>query len=276
MDQYTIIYATLTLFLLGILFTYILTLAHKKLAVPVDETTLSIQSILPGANCGACGYPGCAAYASAIVKGKASVNLCTVADEDSVKNIANIIGVEVENLTKKVAFLKCQGSSLKANLKFEYHGILECWQADTMFGGHKVCEHGCLGLGSCYRACPFDAISMTAEMLIKIDPTKCKGCGLCTQVCPRGLIVLLPHTQDKNIYQVACSSPEKALDVRNACQVGCIACGLCVKNCPVNAIKIENNLAEINNEICISCGKCEEVCPTKAITHIKKHTFEKV
>jgi len=197
MDNYIILYSTLSLLILGLLFTYVLIFSHKKLAVPVDEITKKIESLLPGANCGACGYPGCSGYASAISRGDAPVNLCSVADEETVKYIAETIGVSVDNLTKKVAFLKCQGTSLKANLKFEYHGILDCWQGKTMFGGHKVCEYGCLGLGSCYKACPFDAISMTAEMLIKIDPTKCKGCGLCVQVCPQGIIVLLPHEEEK-------------------------------------------------------------------------------
>lgn len=270
MDPNTILYSALSLGLLGAFMAGVLVFAHNKLAVAPNQTVKKLEGALPSINCGACGFPGCAAYAEAISQGNVALNLCAPGGEEAIKQIASIVGAEVPELEKMISYARCQGDNSLATLKYKYHGIMECSQAEGMFDGPKVCVHGCLGLGSCYRACPFDAIRMTAKMLVKIDTVKCTGCGLCVNVCPRNILQLIPHRENPVVYQVGCMATESALNTRNQCQVGCIACGLCVKKCGHGAIVIKDNLAVIDYNKCVGCGDCEKVCPTKAINHVKK------
>lgn len=270
MEVNAIIYGALSLGILGLIMGGVLIFAHNKIAVAPDETVVKIEEALPNANCGACGFPGCSGYAEAIVHQKAALNLCTPGGEATTEKIAQIIGAEMPDLVKKVAFIHCQGHSDNVNFKYEYNGILECSQAEGLFKGAKACDHACLGLGSCFRACPFEAISVNENMLVEVDPEKCTGCGLCTSVCPRDIISLVPYRERPVVYRVACKSTELGKDTRQQCKTGCIGCGLCVKKCPVNAIELENNLATINMDKCVGCSACEKACPTKAITHLKQ------
>lgn len=275
MEISAIFFGALSLGILGFLLGRVLIYAHQKLALPPNETVKKIEGALPGINCGACGYPGCAGYADAIVTSHAPVNLCAPGGQAITESIAGIMGSAAPSSRRMVAFVRCQGSTQKAAMKYEYHGILECSQAIPHFQGPKYCQHSCLGLGTCFRACPFGAIQMNSGMLVKILPEKCTGCGLCVQACPRDVIHLIPFQEKPAVYQVACLSTQPALITRKECQTGCIGCGLCVKKCPVQAITMKNNLAAINYDLCTGCGECARVCPVKAILSVqkKKHHF---
>lgn len=236
--------------------------ASKKFAVEKDPKIAEVNEILPGANCGGCGFPGCSALAEAIVKGKVASTSCPVGGAELAEKIAKILGVEVGSTVKKVARVRCRGGSDKCPEKYEYYGPSDCHSITLLSGGIKQCIYGCVGGGSCVKACSFNAMYMGADKIPVVLEDKCTACGMCVKACPRSLIELLP--EDKK-FVVSCRSMDKGADTKKACSVGCIGCRLCIKNCPENAIDMDGNVAKINPEKCINCGKCEEVCPTKAI-----------
>jgi len=239
-----------------------LLIASKKFSVEKDERIEKLLEILPSANCGGCGFPGCAAFADALVKGEAKVNGCPVGGNEVAKNVAEILGLEFENTVKKVARVRCNGGYSNCSEKYIYEGPGDCHSIVMLAGGIKQCIYGCVGGGSCVTACKFDAIYIGTEGIPVVDQEKCTSCGACVSACPRKLIELLPI--DKK-FTVTCRSLDKGADAKNFCKVACIACKLCQKNCPVEAITVENNVAYIDPTKCINCGKCKEVCPTKAI-----------
>lgn len=264
----SIIIAVIMLALMGILFGMILAFASKKFAVESDPRINEIMAVLPGANCGACGFPGCSGLAEAIVNGGAPVNGCPVGKAPVAQKIAAIMGVEVEeNAKPKFAQLLCKGGKAERVDRYYYMGVSDCAAAQLLNGGPKLCEYGCLGLGNCVRSCKFGAMRINENALPEIDIEKCTGCGACTKACPRSLIKLV---DDNAQVMVRCQSHNKGPDVRKACKVGCIGCGICAKNCPANAINVTDFLAEINPELCTACGICVEKCPMKTI----KFTFE--
>ncbi|HHY45671.1 MAG TPA: RnfABCDGE type electron transport complex subunit B [Firmicutes bacterium] len=248
---------------LGALFGVALALAAKKFAVEQDPRFEKIVEVLPGANCGGCGYPGCSGLAEAISKGSAPVDACPVGGAAVAAKVATIMGQEpVKGYVRKVARVMCGGDRANASTRFLYSGLNDCKAAGLVAGGPKACTYGCLGLGSCVRACPFDAMRMGDNGLPIVDEEKCTGCGKCVAACPRNLIVLVPDSSKVNVY---CKSEARGAQVRKVCKVGCIGCGLCVKVCPNSAIVLENNLASILPEKCDACGRCVEKCPTKCI-----------
>lgn len=261
----TIIYSVSVLGGLGLLFGIILSLASKAFAVEVDPRVEEIRKVLPGANCGACGFPGCDGLADAIAKGTAPVNGCSVGGQPVSEKVGEIMGVNAEADKKMVATVLCQGSGCKAKDKFVYDGIKDCRAANKIAGGSKSCNYGCLGFGTCQTACQFDAIDVIDGIAV-IDREKCTGCKQCIEVCPKNIIEMVPYEQRTVIK---CFSNDSGKVVRKNCTIGCIGCGICVKNCPFSAITIENNLAKINYEECYvnceACGICAEVCPTGAI-----------
>jgi len=256
--------AVVSLGVMGIVLGTALALAARKFAVEVDPREARIAEVLPGANCGGCGYPGCSGYAAAVVAGKAGVDRCPVGGAAVAKQIAEIMGVafEATGNGRRVARVRCLGDREACPNKFEYDGIPDCRAAVLVGGGPKLCRYGCLGFGTCAAACPFDAIHMSDLGLPVIDPVKCTACGRCVEACPRGLIELVD--EDIAVY-VSCSSTAKGAEVRKICRVGCIGCGICAKNCPVNAIEVTDFLARIDQAKCIRCGVCAEKCPTKCI-----------
>ncbi|EOC99833.1 RnfABCDGE type electron transport complex subunit B [Caldisalinibacter kiritimatiensis] len=258
----SILSAVLTLGGLGLLFGIGLAIASKVFAVEVDPKVEAIREALPGANCGACGYPGCDGFASAVAAGKAPVNGCPVGGAESAGKIGEIMGVNAEAGEKKVARVKCKGNNSVSKERYEYKGIEDCKAAAMVAGGNKACEYGCLGFGTCVDACNFDAIKIIDGVAV-IDPEKCTGCGNCVDACPKSVIEMVPYSQ--KVF-VDCNSKDFGKEVKQSCTVGCIGCQLCVKACPFDAIEFENNLPKINYDKCKNCMLCAEKCPTKAIT----------
>lgn len=272
MDVMAIIIAAAVVAGTGIVIGLILGVADMKLHVDVDEKEIEVLGVLPGNNCGGCGFPGCSGLANAIAKGEAPVNQCPVGGAPVASKIAAIMGVDAGAADKKVAFVHCNGDCEKASEKYEYYGAPDCRIIDqTPGGGAKTCSYGCLGGGSCVEACNFDAIHVIDGVAF-VDKEKCTACQACIKVCPRHLIDLVPYTA--NVI-VACMSHDAGKDVNGYCKVGCIACKICEKNCPKDAIHVENNVASIDQDKCIGCGICAKKCPKKSITLLPRVPKEK-
>jgi Na+-translocating ferredoxin:NAD+ oxidoreductase RNF subunit RnfB len=246
---------------LGLLFGLSLAYASKKFEVKVDERIALVREVLPGANCAACGQTGCDAFAEAVVNGNAHVNGCPVGGASVAKKIGEILDIKVNDEDEKVARVMCRGSMHAARIKFDYYGIEDCSAAANLFGGPSACSYGCVGMGSCVRECPFDAIAVE-DGIARVLEHKCTSCGKCVAACPKKIIRLIPRSTE---YTVACSSLDKGNIVKANCDVGCIGCGKCVRACPETAIKLNGTLAEINPDLCENCGECIKACPTNAI-----------
>lgn len=249
---------------LGVLAGVLLTAASKIFAVEVDERVDLISDALPQANCGACGFSGCADYADAIVNRGADCGLCKPGGEKSAKAIGSIMGVEVVAGEPQVAFVRCGGDCTITPHKYEFDGIQSCAACNRFYNGSKLCTCGCLGYGDCVAVCPQGAIDII-DRVAKINKAKCIGCGLCAKVCPNNLIAVRRISQHTDI---CCSSSEVAKMTRSKCPGGCIGCMLCEKNCPTGAITVHDNHAVIDYEKCNDCGKCAEVCRIHAVKNI--------
>ncbi|MBE6044398.1 MAG: Fe-S cluster domain-containing protein [Clostridium thermopalmarium] len=262
-----ILYPILSIGGLGLVFGSLLGFASKKFAVPVDERVPLIRECLPGANCGGCGFAGCDAYAEAVASGNAAPNCCPIGGAPVAAKIGEVMGIKVEASEPKMAYVKCQGTCEKAKDSYKYYGLEDCQQAMNVPGsGAKSCSYGCLGYGSCVKACQFDAIDIV-DGVAKVNKDNCVACGACVTACPKGIIELVPQKQ--KVF-VTCNSKDKGLDVKNSCSVGCIACTLCVKACPKEAITMVDNLSVIDYSKCVNCGLCEKKCPTKAILNFRQ------
>ena len=249
----------------GLFIGVFLGLAGKAFAVEVDPREEAIAGTLPGNNCGGCGYAGCSGLAAAIVKGEAEVGACPVGGAPVAAKIAEIMGMEAGESVRQVAFVKCAGTCDKAGQDYNYVGIEDCkMMAFVQNGGPKSCNYGCLGYGSCVKACPFDAIHVVNGVAV-VDKEACKACGKCVATCPKQLIELIPY---KSKYAVACSSKAKGPVTMKACDVGCIGCSLCAKNCPAEAVAVEDFLSTIDQDKCKQCGVCMEKCPKKTIVKL--------
>ena len=257
-----IIIATCVVAGVGIVIGIILGVADMKLHVDVDEKEAAILEALPGNNCGGCGYPGCSGCAAAIAKGEAAVNQCPVGGAEVAGIISGIMGVEAGENVRKVAYVHCQGDCDKAKTQYEYNGAADCrLQSQAPGGGSKACPFGCLGGGSCVQVCQFDAIHVVNGVAV-VDKEACKACGKCAEICPHGLIDLIPYSATE---VVSCKSKDPGKLVNAYCSAGCIACHICEKNCPAGAITVDGNVAVIDQEKCTHCGTCAEKCPKKAI-----------
>ncbi|NLB42076.1 MAG: RnfABCDGE type electron transport complex subunit B [Clostridiales bacterium] len=248
---------------MSLIFGVGLSVAAKKFMVEKDSNFDEVREALPGINCGACGYPGCDALAEAIVEGKVAVDACPVGGIKVANNIGAILGIEVKDKEKMVARVLCQGDCDKAIDKYKYEGIKDCVAASMVADGQKACKASCIGLGTCERACPFDAIHVNDKGLAVVDRDKCTACNICVTECPKNVIELIPMSSQ---VQIACNSNDKGRVVKSNCTIGCIGCQICVKACPFDAIGFEDNLAKIDYDKCTNCGVCVEKCPTKSIT----------
>lgn len=257
-----IIIAVATVGGVGLLISIFLSIFGNLFKVEVDEREQAVLEELPGNNCGGCGYAGCANLAEAIAKGEAPANACPVGGAPVAERIASIMGLDAGAGRKMVAYVKCAGTCDKAKKDYDYYGVNDCVMASSVPGqGPKSCDYGCMGLGSCVRACKFDAISIVDGIAV-IDKDKCTSCGMCTKTCPKKLIELIPY--DAAVV-VSCNSKDKGPVVMKACSTGCIGCGLCAKNCPQGAITVTDFLAHVDQDKCTGCGLCQEKCPKKVI-----------
>ncbi len=261
-----IIWSIVVLGGLGALFGIMLGVASKKFAVEKDERVVAVRELLPGANCGGCGFPGCDGFADALVKGDAKVPDCAVLNADGVAGIAQVLGVEASAAKPRVARIMCLGSEGHCANKFEYDGAQDCRAAYAVASGYKACRFGCLGLGTCAKVCKFGAINMGPDGIGFIDENKCTGCGRCVEQCPLASITVMER--DVDVY-VACTNQDKGKAVSQNCTAGCIGCGICAKNCPFEAITMVNNLPVMDYDKCRSCWICVEKCPRKCILTTK-------
>jgi len=250
---------------LGLIYGLGLAVASKKFHVDIDPKIEAITEALPNANCGACGYPGCAGYADAVVMHNEEINKCAPGGSAVIEAIAKIMGKEAVAADKKVAIIKCQsGGKDNTILRYEYQGVKTCKAAVLVNNGPNLCVYGCVGLNDCVAACKFDAFTINGNGMRIIDKEKCTGCGACAKACPRNLIEIVSI---KKRVQILCSSHDKGAESRKVCgnKTACIGCMMCVKKCPKDAIEMKNNLAVLNYDLCVMCGLCADVCPTGAI-----------
>lgn len=253
-----ILYAVITLGGVGLFFGLLLGAAARFFAVPTDPRVEAVREALPGANCGACVFAGCNQYAEAVVGGKAPLNACIPGGSMAAEAIAAIMGQEAVPVKPTVAAIFCRGDRRRARELFIYRGVQDCAHAQQYHGGFKACSAGCLGLGNCVRACPFEALAMGPLGLPEVDEEKCTGCGLCVEACPRDIIRLIPRGEGGHL--VRCSSQERGKAVTAVCEVGCTGCRACVRACPREAISMEGSLASIDLDRCDDCGLCVEKC----------------
>ena len=258
-----VLWAFLSVGILGALLGLGLSVASRFLSVKKDKRVEQVEDALPGLNCGACGFPGCEGYAAAIISGEAELNLCKPGGNDASVALAAIMGLEAgAEQEKLVAQVHCRGGKDTAEYKFTYEGILDCNAAQQLYGGSKVCSFGCLGYGSCVKVCPVNAISYDDNELVWVDKDICISCGKCVDICPTGVMKMIPYTADKI---VACNSHDKGGVVRKYCKVGCIGCKRCEKSSPDGGFLVNDFLATIDYEKKGERKSAEQDCPTHCI-----------
>ncbi len=269
-----ILVAVIALGAIGLIAAVVLYLASKKFAVFEDPRIAQVAEVLPQANCGGCGYPGCSGFAGACVKaadaGSLEGKLCPVGGAPVMEKVAAILGLEAVASEPKLAVVRCNGSCENRPRIVQYDGAISCRVAHATSGGETLCSFGCLGCGDCVKACKFDAIKMNPETgLPEVDAEKCTACGACAKACPRGIIEIRPKGRvvkgEARRVWVGCVNKDKGAIAAKACAVSCIGCGKCQKVCKKEAITIENNLAYIDPAKCIACGLCFNECPKHAI-----------
>ncbi len=252
---------------LGIVAAVILYYVAQKFKVYEDPRIDEVEKMLPGANCGGCGFPGCRGFADAMVKADTFEGLnCPVGGGDTMSSIASYLGKAATTADPMTAVVRC-GGSCESRPKFnQYDGERRCSVVASLYIGETNCSFGCYGMGDCVAVCGFDAIHINPSTeLPEVNEEKCTACGKCVTACPKMVIELRKRgIKGRRVY-VSCVSKDKGAVTRKACPKGCIACTKCVKACPFSAIKIENNLAYIDYTLCKLCRKCVLECPTGAI-----------
>lgn len=250
----------------GALAGVLLLVASKLLAVKTDETASKILEVLPGANCGGCGYSGCEGYANAIATKGAPVNLCKPGGADTMKAIGAIMGQETGEFIREIAFVRCNGNCSATSDKYTYTGTPSCSAVEKFYNGKGSCRFGCAGLGDCAAVCDNNAIRIENGVAV-VNPALCGGCGKCVTACPNHLIFLRKETSH---VALRCSSKDIGKATRAVCKNGCIACKICEKKCPEGAVTVSDNHAVIDYGKCTSCGTCVAACPSKCLIMLPK------
>ncbi|MDR2486307.1 MAG: RnfABCDGE type electron transport complex subunit B [Treponema sp.] len=260
----TALFALILAFILGLALGFF----QKIFAVAEDPLKGQVRACLPGANCGACGFPGCDGYAAAVAAGTAEINKCSVGGKAAAAKLAALMGGDA-TVIPAVAVLACQGSKEHAPPKGDYWGIPTCRGAKLSAGGSKLCSWGCLGFGDCTQVCQFGAISIGAGGLPHIDHDRCTGCKACIAECPQQLLREIP--KDRQGAMAVCSNrnPIKQM-VKKTCKAGCMKCEACVRNCPEKCITMDRGIPVVDYAKCNSCGTCVAKCPTKGIKLIQQ------
>ena len=263
-----IIWTIAVVTVLGLVLALVLYLVAQRFKVEEDPRIDEVEKVMPGANCGGCGFAGCRAFAEAAVKApNLDNNFCPVGGNDVMAKVASILGYEVQAKAPQVAVVRCNGTCENRPRQAEFDGARSCRVQQMTGMGETGCGYGCLGCGDCVKACQFGAISMNAETgLPEVDEEKCTACGACAKACPRGIIEIRLKGPKGRRVVVLCNNKDKGAVANKACKASCIGCGKCVKTCEkFQAITLENNLAYIDAEKCKMCRKCEEACPKGAI-----------
>jgi len=246
----------------GIVVGLMLGVAGEKFKIETDPKEEALLEVLPGNNCGACGYPGCSGLAAAIAKGEAPTNACMVGGAFVAAEAAAIMGVAPAEFKHMVAFVKCDGNPQNAPRLYDYTGVQDCNVIKQMQnGGPKSCRYGCMGCGNCVRVCEFDAIHIVNGVAV-VDKERCRACKKCINTCPQHVIDLIPYD---STHSVKCNSHHKGKEQMQVCTVGCIGCRKCEKACPKGAITVTDFLASIDHDKCVGCGICARECPRHII-----------
>ena len=266
----TLIFTILTLCAIGVGAAVILYFVSQKFKVEEDPRIDDVEKMLPGANCGGCGFAGCRAMSEALVTRDNIASLfCPVAGGEAMKSIANFLGKTAPEKSPQVATMRCGGTCQKRPKVNHYDGALSCAVVNTFYVGESACAFGCIGYGDCVHACQFGALRLNEETgLVEVNADKCTACGACVKACPKGLFELRKKWPKNRAVYVSCVSKDKGAVTMKACKAGCIGCGKCSKVCEFGAITVENNLAFIDSTKCRLCRKCVAECPTGAIKMI--------
>jgi RnfABCDGE-type electron transport complex B subunit len=261
-------------FLLGLTSTLalVLAVAHSRLKVFEDPRIDAVQEMLPNSNCGACGLPGCRAFAEKVVAGGIKPSGCTVGGQDTANRVAHYLGVDAGEVVRTVARLLCAGGTNVAIQMAKYDGYPTCRAASAVIGGGKGCRYGCLGFGDCMDVCDYDAIVMGPTGLPIIDLVKCTSCGDCVDICPKHIIEILPVEQH---LVVQCKSELEGDEMLELCKVACTGCERCVADAPPGLLKMKNNLPVLSRELLhLQTPDAVRRCPTGAITWIEGQQFQ--
>ena len=262
-----LLFTILTLSVLGILSAVILYFVAQKFKVEEDPRIDEVEKMLPGANCGGCGFAGCRALAEALVReDDISAIFCPVAGASGMKQISTFLGKVAPEKEPTVATVRCGGVCAKRPRTNQFDGSANCAVAAALYVGETACAYGCLGYGDCAEACSFGAIKVNPETgIAEVDPDKCTACGACVKACPKGIIEMRKKWPKNRAVFVSCVSKDKGAVTMKACKAGCIGCGKCAKVCAFDAITVENGVAYIDSQKCKLCRKCVNECPTGAI-----------
>lgn len=259
-----------TLFGLGLTAAAILAVASRVFYVEEDPRVEAVMDVLPGANCGGCGYAGCEGYAVAVLNDPSvSAALCVAGSEEISIAVGDLTGKTVAATEPLLSFRRCEKLAGNVGLRYEYQGMPSCAAATLLAGGADVCSWSCLGFGDCVQVCPFSAMK-TEGGLVHVIAEKCTGCGLCVHACPRNSLELIPRRARISVF---CATKDKLRAVMEVCEVGCINCGKCVKACPGKAINTIDSRIEVDHIKCLNYGpECEEVCVKECPRHILRVT----
>ena len=244
---------------LGVVFGFTLAAVARRFHVATNPLVDRVRAQLPSANCGACGFAGCQAYAEAVVeRSDVSPSLCAPGRGSVAEALAKLTGKDMGAVTDRIVIMRCHGTSAFARDEALYAGLDTCAAASLVFGGPKACKNGCLGLGDCVKVCPFDALTIGPEGISVVNESKCTGCGLCLPACPKELFEFYPRNRR---VELSCVAKDKQSVVRATCMVGCTLCRKCVAKCPAGAIAWDGRTILIDHEKCLAYGpSCQEVC----------------